>query len=383
MEKGKKVVLIRSNAVTPDPPVEKMANTLLGLSYSIVILGWDRNLNYNEKKEYVQLNNGKVEIVRFGIKASFGAGFRGNLKPLFEFQSRVKKWLDRHENDISVIHAFDFDTGFISALFVKRKETVKFVYHMLDYYADSHNLGKGVFRKIICKLEARVVSQSHATVICTEKRKKQIIGCKPNKLYIIHNTPNPQNINTEISLIKSTNDNRMKIVYVGILVNSRMLREIAEIVAKDNRYEFHIGGFGVLENYFDNLSKKYSNIFYYGKIPYASTLALENEGDIMVAIYNPTIRNNQFSAPNKFYEALMIGKPLMMAKGTGFDDIILKEKIGIVVDFSVEGIKWGLEQLWKQKNKWSDICRNEKELYKKEYSWNIMEERIKQMYNNL
>ena len=254
---------------------------------------------------------------------------------------------------------------------------------MLDYYADSHNLGKGLLRKIICKLEAKVVSQANATVICTEKRKEQIIGCRPNKLYVIHNTPDYQSINSGLSVIKSTNSDRMKIIYVGILVGSRMLREIAKIVAEDDRYEFHIGGFGELEKSFEELSKKHSNIFYYGKMPYANTLALENEGDIMVAIYNPAIRNNQFSAPNKFYEALMIGKPLLMARGTGFDDIILKEGIGMVVDFSIEGIKAGLEQIWKQKDMWSDIQKHEKSLYNDEYSWEIMKTRIEQMYNNL
>ena len=41
-----RVVLIRSNPVSPDPPVEKMANALLGLGHSVHIIGWDRSSNY-------------------------------------------------------------------------------------------------------------------------------------------------------------------------------------------------------------------------------------------------------------------------------------------------------------------------------------------------
>ena len=34
----------------------------------------------------------------------------------------------------------------------------------------------------------------------------------------------------------------------------------------------------------------------------------------MTAIYDPNISNHYYAAPNKFYEALMLGKPLIMVK---------------------------------------------------------------------
>ena len=52
----------------------------------------------------------------------------------------------------------------------------------------------------------------------------------------------------------------------------------------------------------------------YGKLQYSQTLALESQCDIRVATYDPSIRNHKYSAPNKFYESLMLGKPIIMAK---------------------------------------------------------------------
>ena len=39
----KRVVLLRSNPVAPDPPVEKLADCLLSQGYEVIIIGWDRN----------------------------------------------------------------------------------------------------------------------------------------------------------------------------------------------------------------------------------------------------------------------------------------------------------------------------------------------------
>lgn len=377
-----RVVLIRSNPVSPDPPVEKMANALLGLGHSVHIIGWDRSSNYPAETDTIIMRNGNARITRFGIKATFGGGLKGNIKPLYLFQKNLSRWLNDNKSEIDIVHAFDFDTGFVAERFTKRNG-IKLVYHMLDYYIDSHNLGKGILRDIVRKTENKVIQEADATIICTEKRKEQIAGSKPKRLYVIHNTPDVQSIDPNITVIKSKDKNKMKIVYVGILANSRMLKEIAEIVANDTRYEFHIGGFGKLESVFDEYAKKYENIYYYGKLPYAKTLALEKECDVMVAIYDPSVRNNQYSAPNKFYESLMIGKPLIMAKGTGFDDIIEQHNIGFCVDFSKVGIEKGFQDIFIRKDNWKQIEEKATTLYNQEYSWTKMEERIKEIYSKL
>ena len=94
--------------------------------------------------------------------------------------------------------------------------------------------------------------------------------------------------------------------------------------------EFHIGGFGQLENYIIEQSQRNNNIYFYGKLPYGKTLALEQACDIMIAIYDPSFANHKYAAPNKFYESLMLGKPIIMAHHTGFDNIIERNRIGVL-----------------------------------------------------
>ena len=117
----KKIVLLRSNPVNPDPPVEKMAEALLEMGYNVTILGWDRSEKYKSKEDVITLQNGQVvPIIRFGIPAVYGGGIKKTLKALLTFQKRLKGWLKDHRENFDIIHAFDFDTGFIAKRIAKK-----------------------------------------------------------------------------------------------------------------------------------------------------------------------------------------------------------------------------------------------------------------------
>ena len=376
----KKVVLIRSNPVSPDPPVEKVADTLLSLGFKVTVIGWDRNSN-EDKTEELKLERGNAEIIRFGIPAVFGGGIKKNLIPLRKFQSKLRVWLERNAKSFDIIHAFDFDTGFIANK-ISKKYNKPLIYHILDFYIDSHNIPSSFLKDKIKKSEFSVINNSYATIICSEKRKEQIKGSHPKRLEIIHNTPKATEEFDSRFELKGLKD-KCKIAYVGILAGSRFIREIIEFVKSDGRFEFHIGGFGSMENEIVKAAQDCERIYFYGKLPYKKTLTLENSCDIMTAIYDPKVPNHKYAAPNKFYESLMLGKPVVMAKNTGFDEIIEKNKIGCLIDFSFEGLSKGLEDLISRKENFPEISKTMKQLYKEKYSWSIMEERITNLYKGL
>lgn len=377
----KRVVLIRSNPVSPDPPVEKVADTLIANGYEVSVIGWDRGSDITEKNETLTLEQGTVKIVRFGIPAMFDGGIKKNLLPLAKFQSRLHKWLKKHKDEYEIIHSFDFDTGFIANKIAK-KYNKQLIYHILDFYIDSHNVPSGFLKSKVKNAEFAIINNADATIICTEKRREQIDGTTPKKLEIIHNTPKAVNHSSD-SFSELRSNKRCKIVYVGILAGSRFLREIIKFVERDERFEFHIGGFGIMEKEVAEAAEKCERIFYYGKLPYDKTLALEQACDIMTAIYDPKVPNHKFAAPNKFYESLMLGKPVIMARNTGFDEIIENNKIGCLIEFDEIGLSMGLNKLIGQKDEWSLMSERMKQLYKEQYSWAEMENRIIELYDSL
>lgn len=373
-----RIVFLRSNPVQPDPRVEKEANSLMKAGHEVTVVAWDRSDKYNVKKSDLDLKNGKAIIYRFGIPAKYGSGIKGNIRPLILFQFRLIQWLLINREKYDVIHACDFDTAFVSGYLAKPLKK-KIIYDIFDYYVDAFNVPK-LLKNFIENMDHKLINSAEGVIICSEKRKEQIKGTSPKRLTIIHNSPSFSCL--EMSSL-DLNREKVKIAYIGILAEGRLLKELAKVIINNPDFELHIGGFGSLHEYFNELSSKYSNIIYYGKLEYSKTLELENSCDIVTAIYDPKVPNHYFAAPNKFYEALMLGKPIIMVKNTGMDDVVSKYDIGEVIEYNAISLEKAIENLVRRKNEWPEISIKMKQLYEKNYVWNEMERRLLKLYKSI
>lgn len=377
----KRVVLLRSNPVNPDPPVEKMANTLLRNGYEVTIVAWDRSTNESCVSTKVHFVDGVADITRFGIKATYGGGLKKTLPSLLKFQYMLLKWLIQNRRQYDIIHAFDFDTGFVASI-CTRMFRKKLVYHILDYYIASHDLVDHPLGKLVERAEIGVINRADATIICTEKRREQICKATPHNLFVIHNTPNDQIIDNEC-VTKMGDGDKASLVFVGTFGGERFLREAVSVIKNRNDVELHIAGFGELEKFVEAEAIANDNIYYYGRLSYEKTLALENQCDVMFAMYTPAIPNHRYAAPNKFYESLMLGKPIIMARDTGFDDIIISNGIGEIAEYNTESFNNALDRLLSNREHWLRIKKIARDMYEERFSWNIMEKRILDIYSEV
>jgi glycosyltransferase involved in cell wall biosynthesis len=370
----KKIIIIRSNPVDPDSRVEKEAYSLIKGGYDVSLVVWDREHNHTsiDKKDILDVS---LDRYRIGARSTYGEGVK-NLKAFLIFQLCIAKFLIKNHSKYDYIHACDFDTAFttsICALILRKK----YVFDIFDYLATEP---KTIFEKVVNNLEHWIINHAAATIICTEKRKEQIQGSKPKKLEIIHNSP--AKIKFQHVELKSKSS-KIRLVYVGVFQDYRLLKELIDAVAKMQNVELHIGGFGKLENYIKDFADKSNNIFYYGKLSYPETLSLESQADIMTAIYDPQIGNHKFAAPNKFYEALFLGKPLIMVKGTGMSQEVQDNDLGILIDYDENSFVNGVRALIDRKKDWSQISRRMKNLYNEKYSWEKMSTRLVSLYDHL
>jgi glycosyltransferase involved in cell wall biosynthesis len=374
-----KVVMIRSNPVNPDSRVEKEVNSLIKSGVTVKILAWDRSRRGKTEKSTLKLASGVVDIYRICIPALFGAGFKKNLIPLILFQVKIVHWLLKHKSEYDVVHACDFDTAFTSNI-IARWLRKKFIYDIFDYYVDSFHVPNFIKSRIE-RLDHSVINSANAVILCSEQRVVQISGASPKRLEFIHNTP--QSIPQSNFDLPPRVNNKLKIVYVGILSKGRFLKEISNFIINNSHVELHIGGFGEYSQYFQELAGDYENIYFYGKIPYEQTILLEKSCDIITAIYDPDVKNHYYAAPNKFYEALMLGKPVIMVKNTGMSDLVSKYDIGEVIDFNIESFRQAIKNLESRRYEWEDMSRRMRKIYVEKYSWTEMERRLTELYRDI
>ncbi|MGL4740732.1 MAG: glycosyltransferase family 4 protein [Sarcina sp.] len=373
----KTVIFIRSNPVMPDPRVEKEVISLVNKGYKVNILAWNRECLALDSKENKELNN-HTNFIWVNIQAEFSGGFKKNIIPLLKFQVAALKYLFSNRNKYDIIHCCDFDTVLLGYI-MKKVYGKKYIYDIFDFYIDAFNVPKKL-KNFIKKIDFHMINNSDATIICTEKRKEQINGSKPKNLYVIHNSPKYEQLS---SIERKVENEKIKLVYIGILSNDRFLEEICKFVIEQKNYELHIGGFGCLEDKIKKFSEDNNNIIFYGKVMYKRVLEIESRCDILLAIYNPSIRNHRYSAPNKFYEALMLGKPIIMAKNTGMDDIIQKYNIGYCIDYNQKSLKKALKDILVEKEEWKMKKELMQNLYKRKYSWEIMDGKLDKIYRSM
>lgn len=371
------IYYVRSTSIINDSRASKEIYALIKNGFDVTVVGWDRDSKIDNYK-LIEINDIKVKSKFFKFKAGYGSSKKNILGLLF-FQIWGLLVLIKNNRKYSCIHACDFDCGFISfivSLLCKKK----LVYDIYDYYTDSRPMGKTI-EKIINKLENAVINYADVSIICGEWRKKQILDSKPKKIIVIHNTPSINNINDK-KIIRSTS-NKFKVVYVGILQTDRLLLEILEQFKFNQEFELHVGGFGIYENAFKEASKKYNNIFFYGSLKYSDVLDLEKDCDILFATYNPVIKNHQYSAPNKVYEAMALEKPIIVCNNTGIDELINKNKTGFSINYSGDEFIKCIKKISKDKKLLKKISTNAKNSYKSKYNWEIMEKELINSYNLL
>ncbi|MGX7419742.1 glycosyltransferase family 4 protein [Carnobacterium gallinarum] len=376
------IYVLRNSVAKTSADIKRIAESLYFMGYNVTIISRLRGEKTTENISENKYRIGEDYILNkeLNVKSNENSGLK-NLFNLMFYMFKLLNILIKDRKQYEVIHAFDLDTGLpalVMSIFFKKK----YVYHILDFYVDSKSGIPRTLKKIIKKMEFLVISKADCTIICTNERMAQIDGSKPKKIEIIYNTPVK---NKFIEVEKNSyiaNTSRTSICYVGTLSKTRFIDEMLEIVSKNDKLLLTIAGNGTSIDKVNKYSKEFSNIAFLGTIDYEKSLELYSESDLMFAIYDPTIPNHKYSAPNKIYEAMMLGKPIIVAKDTGMDDIILKEKIGFSVDYSINEIATLLEFISDNKEILKEYKINSSNAYPK-YSWDKMEQRLKNIYYNL
>jgi len=375
-----KVVVLRSNPVNPDPRIEKEVNSLSMHGHSVTIVCWDRS-GALPKKDFLHLDEVKIPIYRGGKKASFGGGFKSILK-LIDFQFFLLRWLLINRSSYEVIHAADFDTV-LPAMLMKILFKKKVVYDIFDFYVDAFtvpNILKGIIRGLDCK----VINNADAVIITNEARLEQISGAFPKKIVVIHNSPAESSMSTFSTEIQGpVSPYVYTFAYVGILQPGRLLVELLELFANRPEWLFKIAGFGALDEIVKSYASKYNNIQYYGLVQYNDGLKISASADFLFATYDPGVPNHKYSSPNKLYEAMLLSKPIIVCKNTGIDIIVDNAHIGISINYSAKEFEKVVDVNLAEIKTRSRMGERSKEIFLQHYSWEIMEGRLVELYNNI
>lgn len=363
-----RVLFLRSNPIAPDPRVEKEARALASAGYIVRALGWDRTavLPPRERRE-------GWEIVRLPIRAEYGQGL-ANLPALLRWQRELWCWLVGHRNEYDLLHACDFDTV-LPALLAKFLFRKRVIYDIFDFYAEHLRRTPSWIKALIRWLDLWSASMADALILVDDARRQQVRGARPRRLEIIYNSPE------DIPLPTAPLPGPFRLAYVGLLQVERGLFYVLEVLRRHPEWHLDLAGFGGDEAALLEAARSLPNVTWHGRVSYEHALRLSAAADVLFATYDPAIPNHRYSSPNKLFEAMLLGKPVVVARNTNMDVIVEKHECGLVVEYGdVQALELAFSRLANDEELRLRLGANARRAYETVYSWERMRQRLLALY---
>jgi len=366
------VVLTRSRAT--DPTVDKFAHSLSIHGFDVDLLLWNRNASSTI------MTNGTYRASMFNFTAPqdrFGALFYLPIWWCFEFFYILKRKPD-------YVHAYDLDT-LPPAVLVKFIKRNKLIYTIGDFY--SNNLPNGrpliirrMIRKIVASMEQRGTRFADALFLADECRQNELGEETHPNIRIMYNSPPDYPAKKQE---RDSSDTPLTIFYCGVISKSRGLEYAIDAVRALKGVRLVIAGTGPESEIIKALSTSTDNVVFLGWLPsYEDVIANTMKADILFRFSDPKVPKTYYESPNKLFEAMMCGKPIIVSDGSSMARIVVDRNCGIVVPFGdVAAIRDAISALNSNLTLRKQLGENGRLAYERSYSWSIMEKRLIDAYN--
>ncbi|OLC93073.1 MAG: hypothetical protein AUG16_00785 [Thaumarchaeota archaeon 13_1_20CM_2_39_20] len=357
------IAIIRSNSIVYDPRVRKIVGSL-SKKYSLATLGWNREARPIEKTDDFS------ELGLFNLQAPYGKKTLVLYFPAFWIWILFKLIICRPK----VVHACDLDTilpCYIYKLIFKKK----LVFDVFDRYAMGYVPEKfSLLSSVINRVEESLASRSDVLITVSDKLLKTFRK-KPQYCRIIMNCPEGH----RIERTKSTQSS-FTLVYTGTIIRNRGIERITEAIKDLKGVELLVAGRVIDQDFFDQMTTL-PNVKYKGLLLPVDALELEANCDAMVILYDLSLPINNFSMPNKFFEAMKFGIPMITNVAHELVDEI---KCGIKVDYNdLNQIKTAIISLRDNKELRKRLGANGRRAFEQKYNWNNMEQDLHRIYHYL
>ena len=334
---AKTILMLLTNAYDPDPRVRQEALSLVRMGCRVRILAWDRDL----KRPAAESLEG-VDVERVFVRSTHG---RGPTQVLFYVWLYAKMFWRGLVTPFDAIHCHDLDSlplGF--ALGKLRRKPIVWDAH--ESFPDmlEGSVPRGLQRALVL-LENFLMRRIDLLITVGEKLRQHFAARGACRSVVVGNwkrvgefSRTPRQI-AEVRQRLGVPDGALAVVCITQLLKDRRLEELLGAVDASPGVYLFVGGKGVLEDLVVQAATSNPRIRFLGFVSGTAIADYTCAADVVYYGFDPTNPNARFSAPNKLYEALAAGRPLITGDFGEIADVVREGKCGIVLpEYSVAEI---------------------------------------------
>lgn len=372
---NKKVIMLLSNGFRPDPRVYQEAVTLVKNGFEVTIYAWDREGNLKQEE-----NVSGVQVNRIQISSTYGRGSTQLplmlLFWLILFMRLIfKKW--------DIIHCHDFDTLPVGYLLSKVKRR-KIIYDSHESYPDmlGTNVNKYI-RRIVTFLEDYFLRRVNLVITVGDILAGFLRERGAKRVVVIGNWKSIKEFEVPKELVESQRadlklNGKFVISYVGFLNEDRRISELISAVNHRDDIAVLIGGLGSRADRIMEQIAQSRNSIWLGYVKNSDIPLFTALSDALYYCLNTDSPIAKFSAPNKLFEAIAAGKPMIALNVGEIGKIIEQEGCGVFIDsLDKNGIIAAIDKTIED---YHQLSTKAKELGQTTYNWQIGSKKLLDSY---
>ncbi len=375
----KSILMLLSNAFDPDPRVQREARALVQSGYEVTLICWDRDL----RSEPVACVDG-IQVERIRVASTHG---RGAGQSLFLILFWVCAFFRARRRKFDVVHAHDFDTlplGYI----LSRCRKAPLIYDSHESYVGMLDNLPEWLKYIIYRAETWTLKRTDLVITVGELLRDHLISRGAQKAVVVGNWQDPDLFRFDRSALDDVR-RRLKVTaeqaivcFIAHLGNERQIPQLIEAVRRSSDIHLVLGGHGPCREMAAEAASRNDNISYLGLVEPALIPLYTAASDAVFYGFDPANPNANYSAPNKLFEALAAGKPIITCNFGEIGRIVSREGCGLVLpDYSVEAIVSALRMLrTTEALKMSVAARR---LGESKYNWSVARSVLLNAYETL
>lgn len=305
------------------PRCIKRIKAIYDAGFDVKVYGFDSGV-YNESLKHLPF-----PVVRI-IKRDKTAG---RSKKIYSLSAQIRQIVLENKKD-SLFYLF----GYEIACFARLNGCKRYVYEEADVTASREN--RRWLKKILISIDKQIIRKSQLTVFTSqgfvdylfgEKRVDDIV-LQPNKL-----AGDFFDEKRRLEVIpRASNPEHLLFGFVGLIRYPNTIMRFAKVIGKYYpQHEFHFYGTLDRADFWDKELDSYPNVYNHG--PFKNPIdqpQIYSEFDISIVCYDTTSDNVKIAEPNKLYESIFFGTPIVVSANCFLAKRVKELGVGYSIDAS-------------------------------------------------
>lgn len=331
---------------------------------SIEVMDWDRKKRFNRK-----------EVIN-DISYSFvmrGWGYKNNWLILGNIIWMIKVLYYSYSKKPDFFWTSNFQNALPVAIISCFKKT-PFVYYIHDHISISYQWPKTLVN-VLQKIDNWIIKRAHTVIVPDEKGILPHAKHLAHKFQILPNVPFKNNNRP----VERHEINDFVIFVLGTIWDSRGLDTLFSATKGLQNCRIIMAG-NIPQNHVKTAILENPIVDYRGMLSQEETFKLYPQSDCVFTFYDPILLINRIASPTKLYEAMMMGKPVIMNDEVLISKQVSEWDIGFTCRYNdIDGLRNLIEKMIVDRTELLNKGRNAYHLHETKFNWENYEPKFWQI----